>query len=160
VGIAKVVLRTRQHLGALMVRGPVLVLELLRFAHEIRSYDDLALPPESPKQAGISEKEVDMANKLIDSLEGEWAPEKYKDSYHDDLLALIERKWKAGHGKQVAAEPEAKPKPKRGEVIDIMDLLKRSVEGANADVDHADHGKAKRAGTKRAGGARRRSRTG
>ncbi|HET6346811.1 MAG TPA: Ku protein, partial [Myxococcota bacterium] len=165
VGIAKVVLRTRQHLGALMVRGPVMVLNLLRFGHEIRTYDDLALPPVGLRAAGLSEKELDMANRLIDSLQGEWEPDKYRDDCYDDLLALIERKWKAGHGKQVSAEPKASPKAGRGDVIDIMELLKRSVAGANADADVDDagapgHGKPKRAGAKKAGGARRRSHVG
>jgi DNA end-binding protein Ku len=162
VGIAKVVLRTRQHLGALMVRGPVLVLNLLRFGHEIRAYGDLALPPVGLKAAGISEKELDMANRLIDSLQGEWDPDKYRDDYYDDLLTLIERKWKAGHGQQISAESEAKPRHVRGDVIDIMELLKRSVAGANADddADEAGHVKPKRAGTKKAGGARRRSHAG
>ncbi|MGH7766126.1 MAG: Ku protein [Candidatus Binatia bacterium] len=123
VGIAKVVLRSRQHLAAVVPRGPVLVLILLRFAHELR--DPGAL--EVPGDANVGAKEIEMAERLVETMIDRWQPEKYRDEYRDDLLKLVEQKVKSGKTKVIEEKkPEAARRP--GKVIDIMDLLKRSVE--------------------------------
>jgi len=123
VGIAKVVIRTRQYLAAVIPRGKVLVLELLRFPHELRSADELELPEK--KEAG--EKEVQMAERLIEGMVNDWDPEKYRDDYRADLLKMIEKRVKAGETESVESEPV--PAPTQGaQVIDLMALLKRSVE--------------------------------
>ena len=123
VGIAKVVIRTRQYLAAVIARGEVLVLELLRFAHELRSPEELELP--AKKEAG--EKEIQMAERLIEGMVGDWDPEKYRDDYRSDLLKMIEKRVAAGETESVETEPV--PAPTTGaQVIDLMALLKRSVE--------------------------------
>jgi len=123
VGIAKVVIRSRQHLAAVVPRGPVLVLILLRFAHELRDAGALAVPGDS----NIGAKEIDMAERLVETMIDKWRPEKYRDEYRDDLLKLVEEKVKSGKTKVIEEEkPEAARRP--GKVIDIMELLKRSVE--------------------------------
>lgn len=125
VGIAKVVIRTRQYLAAVIPRDKVLVLELLRFPHELRSADELELP--GKKEA--AEKEVQMAERLIEGMVADWDPEKYRDDYRADLLKMIEKRVKAGETESVETEPVPAPAASEGaKVIDLMALLKRSVE--------------------------------
>jgi DNA end-binding protein Ku len=126
VAVANVVIRTRAHLAVLLPVGPMLLLNTLRYADEVRPMDELELPEE----AKASPKEVDMALRLVKEMSEKWKPEKYRDTYRDDILARIEKKVKAGEMKQVAepgADEEA-PKGKGAEIIDLMALLKRSVE--------------------------------
>jgi DNA end-binding protein Ku len=125
VGIAQVVIRSRQHLAAVLPRDSVLVLNILRFAHEIRDPENL----EIPENISIGEKELKMAERLVETMVGKWQPEKYRDEYREDLLALIERKVKAGKTKVIDEAPPREPR-RTAKVIDIMDLLKRSVEQA------------------------------
>jgi DNA end-binding protein Ku len=126
VGIAKVVIRSRQYLAAVIPRGPVLVLEILRYPDEIRGMDDLELPPEDVAEVGVSPKELAMAEQLVEGMAEPWDPARYRDEYRDDLLALIHAK--AGTG--TVAAPTAAAPAERGDVIDIMTLLKRSVAEA------------------------------
>lgn len=124
--IANVVIRTRQYVAVLLPVGPLLVLNTLRYADEIRSTDDLELP----EDAKASAREVDMALRLVKEMSEKWQPEKYRDTYREDILARIEKKVKAGETREVA-EPEkgeAEPKAKGAEIIDLMALLKRSVK--------------------------------
>ncbi len=125
VGIAKVVIRTRQYLAAVIPRDKVLVLELLRFPHELRDADGLDLP--AKKEAG--EKEIQMAERLIEGMVADWDPEKYRDDYRADLLKMIEKRVKAGETESVETEPVPAPEASEGaKVVDLMALLKRSVE--------------------------------
>jgi DNA end-binding protein Ku len=130
VAIAKVVLRTRQHLAALIPQDAVLVLETLRYPHELRDPGQLELPAGSGKESGTSSQEVKMAEQLIGTMTGKWDPAKYRDDYREDLLKLVESKIKAGKTKEVASAGES-PRAKRpGKVIDIMHLLQQSVKQA------------------------------
>lgn len=128
VGIARVVIRSRQHLAAVTTRKSALVLDLLRFAHEIRDPATL----EIPKDVSIGEKELKMGERLIETMIAKWEPEKYRDDYREDLLALIERKVREGKTKVIEEAPPAAPR-RPAKVIDIMDLLKRSVEQAGRE---------------------------
>lgn len=123
--IANVVIRTRQYVAMLIPVGSMLVLNTLRYADEIRPMDEFELPENTKASA----KEVDMALRLVKEMSEEWDPSKYRDTYRQDILARIEKKVQAGETRQVA-EPgdEEAPKPKGAEVIDLMALLKRSVE--------------------------------
>jgi DNA end-binding protein Ku len=121
VGIARVVLHTREHVAALYARGRVLVLDLLRYQHELRDPDAVPAPPE---KAAVAERELQMAEKLVEDMVEPWKPEQYKDEYRDRVLELIRHKAETG---EVAAAPTtAAPAPSR--VVDLMALLKRSVE--------------------------------
>lgn len=126
VGIAQVVLRTRQHLAALIVRENVLVLNLLRYAHELRPAKDLDVPA---KSSSVSAREVQMAEKLIDGMTGTWRPNEFKDEYRDDVMALVKQKVKSNQTHTILEpeEGEEAPAPRR-EVVDLMPLLKRSLE--------------------------------
>jgi DNA end-binding protein Ku len=126
VGIAKVVIRNRQRLAALIPQGSLLALNVLRYAHELRDPSQLQLPQTNAK--GELSKEIKMAEQLVENMVGDWSPEKYRDEYYEDLLKLIDKKVKAGKTKVI--EPAGPtPRPKReGKVIDIMDLLRQSVK--------------------------------
>ena len=129
IGVAKIVIRTRQHLAALSPRGEALVLVTLRYAYELRSADDLDLPKESLDKLGVSDGEMKMAEMLVRTMHGHFEPEQYKDEFRDDVLALVEKKAKAGAINQVPEaghEHHREPKPKSN-VVDLMDLLKRSL---------------------------------
>jgi DNA end-binding protein Ku len=147
VGIARVVLRTRQHTAALIVRESALVLNLLRYAHELRSTDDLDLP--EAKSVKLSEAELRMAERLIGEMEGAWNPDRFQDEYHDEVLALVDRKVRSGQMHAVL-EPEAVPRRARArsDVVDLMPLLKQSLE-ARASGDKAARGSAGRKPAKR-----------
>lgn len=129
VGIANVVIRTRQYVAALLPMDDVIVLHTLRYANEIRAADDLDVPSRDLKAVGVSPREIDMAMKLVEGMTGDWQPDRYRDTYHEDLMALIEKRIAAGQTETVA-EPAAETEeaPVKGEVIDLMALLKRSVE--------------------------------
>jgi len=125
VGIARVVIRSRQHLAALLVEGLWLILNLLRFSHELRDPAPLTVP--EAKAVG-STQEVKMAQQLVESMAGKWSPKKYRDEYHQDLLQMIDKKIKSGRTKATEpAEPAPRAKP-QGKVVDIMHLLRRSME--------------------------------
>jgi DNA end-binding protein Ku len=125
VGIAKVVIRTKQHLGAVVPQGNVLVLNLLRFGHELRDSDQLDIP--SGKE-GVSERELEMAERLVEGMVDRWDPDKYRDDYRNDVMKMIDERVKAGQLEAAPETEEEEPKPARGQVIDLMALLKRSVE--------------------------------
>lgn len=157
--VGTVVIRTRQHLCALFPRKDVILLELLRFAHDLRGTEGLALPKGSVGDARVSPRELAMAEELIESMRADWEPEKYRDQYHDDLLALIERKAKTGK-----VEAPARREAPRSNVVDLMALLRKSVAARQrdrpAEEAPAAQGKIKRSASKRSGGAGGRSRRG
>jgi DNA end-binding protein Ku len=127
-GIAKVVIRTRQRLAALTVTGDAITLHVLRWAYELRDPDDLGLPKGSPEELGIGEKELALADKLVESMSTKWKPDAYQDDYRKDVLALVEKKVKAGKSKEIELPTKRRAPAKTGEVIDLMPLLKESME--------------------------------
>ena len=145
-GIASVVIRTKQYLAALIPQGEALVLNTLRYHQELKSAEDLEIP-EKLKGVKVSSKELDMALRLIEDMADEWKPEKYHDTYHEDLLKRVEEKVKAGQTEEIT-EPEKQEKAAKGaEVIDLMSLLKKSVQGGKKEAAKAH--KPKRAARKR-----------
>ena len=131
VGIAKVVIRTREYLAAVVPHDDVMTLEILRYPHEIRGTDDLELPGDDLEKMGVTDREVKMAEMLIDGMTAEWDPSKYHDTYRDDLMALIHQKIESGQTEVLdeSPAPEVDAEPKG--VIDIMSLLKKSVEATS-----------------------------
>ena len=123
VGIATVVIRTRQHLAALYAVDKWLVLNTLRYATELRDPSELKVPDDL-KDAKVNERELDMAERLVEDMDMKWDPTKFHDTYRDDILKLIEEK---AHGKQRAV-PKA-PKVREAEVIDFAALLEKSLKG-------------------------------
>jgi DNA end-binding protein Ku len=129
LGIARVVIRTRQRLAALTTRDGALMLSLLRYAHELRSPQEAGLSPAEEGEQ-VTKQELGLAERLVQDMSGSWKPEKYQDDYRDDLLALIERKARAGQLEPVETPERAGREPEETDVLDLMPLLKRSVERA------------------------------
>ncbi len=123
VGIAKVVIQTRQRLAALMPQGAALVLVTMRFGEEVRDAADLKLPPAGAKAAP---RELDMAQRLIDDMTGDWDPSRYRDQYRDALRKVIEDRAHHPDGGKRRKPPEQEAPP---ESYNMMELLRRSVEG-------------------------------
>lgn len=125
IAIAKVVIRTKQHLVALMPDEDHLVLEILRFQHELRDMSEMKIA--EPAKA-VSPKEMKMASDLIDAMTEKWEPESYKDTYYDDVKKMIAYKVKHGETKAVDT-PEEEPRAGHGKVVDLMPLLRESLAG-------------------------------
>jgi DNA end-binding protein Ku len=147
VAVARVVIRTKGYLCAIVARDDLLVLETLRYAHELRDPGELDVPRGDLAELGLTAPEIAMAEQLIEAMTTRWDPAAYRDEYRDDLLRVIAEKERTGHVAAVAAgEPAG-----AGQVVDIMALLRRSVdEVRRTGVD--DEGPA--------GGEARRSRDG
>jgi DNA end-binding protein Ku len=118
VGIAKVVLKSREHLAAVKPVGKMLMLGMMRFAHEIVDPKGLQLPDAIVPQG----KEMDLARTLIDTMTDSFDPTKYKDDYHDKVLEVIQAKV-AGVTPSVGQAAPAAP----GKVVDLMEVLKQSL---------------------------------
>jgi len=140
IGIGQVVIRARQHLIALVPQGKALVLEILRYATELRSTQDLPLPATSSKAAGPSARELQLARRLIDDMSGKWAPEAFKDTYHADLMKRIHEKVKRGQTRELTAPERTSAPRKSAQVIDLMQLLQQSLDRSGNGGD-ADAGK-------------------
>jgi len=139
VGIARVVIQTKQHLAVLVPSGPALILNLLRWGADIRPLEDLNLPPVGAKAAGLSDKELSMAKQLVDDMTGKWDPEKFTDSFKDDIMALVKRKAKEGKLENVAQPEEADEGETRSgaKIIDLTELLQRSLRKGGGDAPKA-----------------------
>jgi DNA end-binding protein Ku len=121
VGIAKVVIKTREYLAGVKPEDGVLVLELMHFADELADPEKLHVP----KKVEVGKREMNMAKSLIDSMTSKWNPEKYKDDYREALMEVIEEKVEAG-GKEIEEKPRKAPKPTK--VIDLVSVLQKSLE--------------------------------
>ncbi len=128
VAIAKIVIRTKMHLACIMAKDNYLVLEMLRFAHEVLQTDEVDYIKDSDKPK-FSPKEIKMAQELIDGMTGKWKPEQYKDTYNDDIMKIINLKVKAGEGHEIDyGELPKEEKGNTGNVVDLMPLLRKSLE--------------------------------
>ena len=128
VGIANVVLHNKQHLAALIPVGPALALNTLRWADEVREFDQFKLPDEDSKKAGVTPKELEMAQRLIEDMSDTWNPHDYHDTFRDDIMALVEKKVKEGHTEEVSEVEEGTPRKTSAEILDLSELLKRSLK--------------------------------
>jgi DNA end-binding protein Ku len=131
VAIASVVIRTKQYLAAVFADGPVMVLEILRYAYELRESSEIDVPGEDLDELSVNPAEIAMAEQLVDAMTKPWDPREYRDTYRDDVLRLIEEKAKTGAPQTTA--PVRERAPGEGQVVDIMALLKRSIAEARAD---------------------------
>jgi DNA end-binding protein Ku len=166
VGIARVVLRTREHLCAVIARDNVILLNLMRWAHELTDPKDLDLAVPEGKAAKPSAQELRMAERLIEDMAEPWKPTAFRDTFRDDILELVEEKVKSGRTHVI--EEQARPRREHtgSSVVDLMPLLKKSLSArgrADAKDGATRHGRARTreaaAGDPHTGraGARRRS---
>jgi DNA end-binding protein Ku len=126
IGIASVVLHTKQHLAALMPVGHMLMLDTLRWGDEVIDPKSLEVPKTSPKSAGLTEKELTMAVRLVDEMSTDWDPSQYHDRFREDIEALVERKVKAGKTHVIEQGAPAPARLGSGS-IDLTELLKNSL---------------------------------
>ncbi len=140
VGIAKVVIKTREHVAAVKPLGKALVLELMHFADELADPNELSLPSSEPNK-----KELAMAEQLIGSMAGKWEPEKWKDDYREALMKLIEEKV-AAPGKEVKA---SKVSRKPTNVVDLVSVLQESLKAHSKGESKKKKGRAPAANVRR-----------
>jgi len=153
VGIARVVIQTKQHLAVLVPTGPGLVLNLLRWGADIRPWKDLPLPSESARKAGLTERELKMAKELVEDMSADWNPEDYKDSFKDEIMRLVDEKVEAGQTEEVTQpEPEEETGKSSAKILDLTELLQRSLRkgGDKKEEPKARKPLAKSAARKRA----------
>ena len=127
IGIAKVAIRNREYLAAVKPDGLFLILELMHFAHEILSTDELSTPTQE-----LGEKELKMAETLIESMSAGWNPDQYRDEYRTALLEMIEQK---AQNKEVVAQPSA-PRAATN-VVDLVKVLQESLNRNKASKPKA-----------------------
>jgi DNA end-binding protein Ku len=127
-GLARVVIHSKQHLAVVLPCGPALVLNLLRWGGEIRSWADLPLP--APGKAGIRDAELKMAKHLIEDMSGKWNAADLRDDFHDAIMKLVEAKAKAGDTETVEPLEDA-PEAADSNVVDLTELLRRSLGGGH-----------------------------
>ena len=111
VAIGQIVIRSRQRLCALVPQGDALVLEVLRYPYELRDAGRSSCPGSDLQALGVTDAEIALAAQLVATIETDWDPQRYHDTYHDDLLALIERK---AEGEAIAAPEPPEPTARGG----------------------------------------------
>jgi DNA end-binding protein Ku len=158
LAVATFVLRSRQHVAALMPVDKTIVLNTLRFQEEIQPHPEVAAASAAAKKAGT--RELEMALKLVDEMTEPWKPDAFTDTYRDDLMKRIEEKVKAGQT-HALTQPEAGAAETRtsggGKVVDLMSLLQRSLaQKGGSGRAGADEGAA-RASKRKHSAARRRT---
>ena len=121
VGVATIVLRDAQHLAALEVKGDAMVLTMMRYAEELVDTSEYKFPTAKD----IRKPELQMARTLVEQLADEWDPSQYTDEYRENLMKIIKAKMK-GKEPDLKAEPE----PRQAEVVDLMERLRASLQGA------------------------------
>jgi DNA end-binding protein Ku len=144
VGVAKVIIKTRQYLAGVKPLKHALVLELMHFAEELSDAEKLNVPKTS---AAPSKREIDMAKELVENMTSAWDPKKYKDDYRDALLEVIEEKMESG-GEEIEDKPKLKkPSPK---VIDLVAVLQESLAKAGGGRKKRTKGRGKSSSRKAA----------
>jgi DNA end-binding protein Ku len=130
IGIARVVIRTRQYLAALSPRGDALMLDLMRFPQEIVKADEFELPKGNSKSYRVTPPELNMATQLIEAMTKKWNPDDYQDEFRKQLRKIIDEQVARQKGKKVREHKseEATPAEATTNVVDFMELLKRSLD--------------------------------
>lgn len=127
IGIARVVIRVKQHLAALVCVGDTIVLNTLRYPDEMRDAGELKIPSPDSKTAAVTVKELKMAMALVEGMSEDWEPEQYRDTYREDVLALVKKKIKAKQTKTITQPEPEKAQRSSGKVIDLVALLQASL---------------------------------
>lgn len=127
IGIARVVMHTKERLAALIPSGAALVLNTIRWAGEIRPLAELKLPAEGKTAAGLKPGELKMAAQLIGDMTGPWKLDDYSDKFSDAILALVSKKVEAGETATVTALEDAPAEARANNVVDLTELLAKSL---------------------------------
>ena len=134
VGIARVVIRTRQYLAMLFPKGDALILDLLRFPQELIPLEEFSFPSAKTGKYKVNPRELKMAETLLDSMVADWDPEEYKDEFRDKLHSLLNQRI-AKHKGTVKRSDEKSSSPANAStnVVDFMSLLKKSLDAKKGD---------------------------
>ncbi len=127
IGIAQVVIRTRQYLAAVVPDGNALILNLLRYPQEVVSVDEFEFPGRELKKFKVTPKELELAEQLIDGMTTPWKPEDYRDEYRDVLMKLIEKRIKSGQTEVVEETDDEEEETSSPQTLNFMEVLKKSV---------------------------------
>ncbi|SFW56286.1 non-homologous end joining protein Ku [Luteibacter sp. UNCMF366Tsu5.1] len=127
VGIARVVIRTKEYLAAVMPQDDALVLNLLRYKSEVVDTEEFELPGKATADYRITPREIEMATDLIESMSAKWKPEDYRDEFREKLRAAIEKRLKSKGVTATVEEDERTPENATTNVVDFMALLKKSI---------------------------------
>lgn len=125
-GLATMVIHRKQHLAAMLVRGPWLMLVTMRFADEVLQPEDMDEVEDAPKKRGAGGREFEMAERLVAEMTQAWNPGQYHDTYRDDLRKRIDSRIASGRTHELAAAPEESPR-EGAQVLDLMAALKKSL---------------------------------
>jgi len=128
IGVARVVMHTKEHLAALVPDGNALVLNTIRWADEIRPRDELDLPAAGKSGAKLKEGEMKMAVQLVRDMTGEWKPADYRDKFTSAIHALAAIRLKAGKTEQVTSLEGDDLPAANSNVVDLTDLLRQSLQ--------------------------------
>lgn len=129
IGIARVVIRTREHLAAVVPDGAALLLILLRYPQELVPADDYAIPDKPAKDYRVSAQEIRMAEQLVESMTATWRPDAYKDEFRERLHTVIAKRMKQkGAVAKRPLDDDAPAAATPSNVVDFMQLLKKSLE--------------------------------
>lgn len=131
VGVARVVIRTREYLAALLPKDKVLFLILMRYDQELRKPDEFDIPDKPAKAYDITEKEQKLADQLVEAMTEKWDPAAYHDEFRQALLDWINKRVEAGELERSPSADEPTGDVETTEPIDVTELLQRSVEKAN-----------------------------
>lgn len=126
IGIAQVVIRTKQHVAAIYPYKHAIMVHLMRYHDELRQPADFGIEEDTDARRSIRPQELSMAQQLVESMTTTWDPSEFKDTYRDDLLELIHRRAAEGGGKGAVESPGVEDGPP-ARVLDLMTALKGSL---------------------------------
>ena len=135
IGIARVVMHTKERLAALIPDGDALMLNTIRWAEELRPRDEIAFPAEGKGAAKPKEGELKMAVQLVRDMTGKWNPDDYADKFTTAIHALAAQRVKAGKTERVTPIEDAGAVSTRGNVVDLTELLKKSLSTRKTGAD-------------------------
>jgi DNA end-binding protein Ku len=143
VGVGSIVMRARQHFGVISADKRVLLFNTLRFSAEMRSLEDLDVTAPNTKSGNVSAKELALAEKLLDEMSAPFDPKAYHDTYREDLMQRIEEKVRK-HQTHLLTPKTKEARQPSAKVIDLMDVLKKSLETRGAAPKRAAAAPARR----------------
>jgi DNA end-binding protein Ku len=157
IGIARVVMHTKEHLAALIPAGPALMLNTLRWAADLRPIEDLTLPAAGKKSANLKDSELKMAKQLITDMTEPWKPEQYEDRFADAIMTLVKQRVDAGKTETVQPLEADEGTSAPSNVVDLAELLSRSLGQRKGAAAKTAAPAAKKAPAKKTPAARKRA---
>jgi DNA end-binding protein Ku len=144
-------MRARQHLVALLPMGDMVVMNTLRYHDELKAIDAFELPRSNSRKLALQDKEVEMALALVEGMAGGFEPEQFHDTYREDVMTVVQRKIKAKQTTLITEpEPEEDKPAKESNIVDLMALLRESMERRGAKAPAAKAAKAAKSPARKA----------